>query len=46
MTELSVAVDIAVLDAGINLKTCVRMDGPLLGSIDGSAWRTARAGWS
>lgn len=33
-TELSVPVNIAVLDAGVNLKAFVRMDGALLGSID------------
>ncbi|MEO3748594.1 heme-binding protein [Plantactinospora sp. B5E13] len=32
--ELSVAVNIAVLDAGANLKAFVRMDSALLGSID------------
>jgi uncharacterized protein GlcG (DUF336 family) len=33
-TEMSVPVNIAVLDAGVNLKSFVRMDGALLGSID------------
>ena len=33
-TEISVPVNIAVLDAGANLKAFVRMDGALLGSID------------
>jgi uncharacterized protein GlcG (DUF336 family) len=33
-TETSVPVNIAVLDAGTNLKAFVRMDGALLGSID------------
>jgi uncharacterized protein GlcG (DUF336 family) len=33
-TEISVPVNIAVLDAGVNLKAFVRMDGALLGSID------------
>lgn len=32
--ETSVPVNIAVLDAGTNLKAFVRMDGALLGSID------------
>lgn len=32
--ELSVPVNIAVLDAGVNLKAFFRMDGALLGSID------------
>ena len=33
-TEMSVPVNIAVLDAGVNLKAFARMDGALLGSID------------
>lgn len=33
-TEISVPVNIAVLDAGVNLKAFARMDGALLGSID------------
>lgn len=33
-TEISVPVNIAVLDTGANLKAFVRMDGALLGSID------------
>ncbi len=32
--ELGVAMDIAVVDAGANLKTFARMDGAWLGSID------------
>jgi uncharacterized protein GlcG (DUF336 family) len=32
--ELGVAVNIAVLDAGVHLKAFTRMDGALLGSID------------
>ncbi len=33
-TELGVAMDIAVVDAGANLKSFARMDGAWLGSID------------
>jgi len=33
-TEIGVPVNIAVLDAGVNLKAFGRMDGALLGSID------------
>lgn len=33
-TEMSVPVNIAVLDAGVNLKAFARMDGALLGSVD------------
>jgi uncharacterized protein GlcG (DUF336 family) len=33
-TEISVPANIAVLDAGVNLKAFARMDGALLGSID------------
>lgn len=33
-TEMGVAMDIAVVDAGTNLKHFVRMDGAWLGSID------------
>src|SRR5262245_65953347 len=39
--ELGVAMDIAVVDAGANLKAFVRMDGAWLGSID-IAQRKAR----
>ncbi len=40
-TELGTAMDIAVVDAGANLKAFVRMDGAWLGSID-IAQRKAR----
>ena len=33
-SEMGVAMDIAVVDAGANLKTFARMDGAWLGSID------------
>lgn len=33
-TEINTAMDIAVVDAGANLKAFVRMDGAWLGSID------------
>lgn len=33
-TEIGIPVNIAVLDAGVNLKAFGRMDGALLGSID------------
>jgi uncharacterized protein GlcG (DUF336 family) len=33
-TDLGIAVNIAVLDAGANLKAFTRMDGAVLGSID------------
>lgn len=33
-TELSIPSNVAVLDAGVNLKAFSRMDGALLGSID------------
>ncbi len=33
-SEMGVAMDIAVIDAGANLKTFARMDGAWLGSID------------
>jgi uncharacterized protein GlcG (DUF336 family) len=33
-TEMSLAVNVAVFDAGANLKAFVRMDGALLGSVD------------
>ncbi|MBY8821941.1 GlcG/HbpS family heme-binding protein [Sphingomonas colocasiae] len=33
-TEIGVPVNLAVLDAGVNLKAFARMDGALLGSID------------
>ena len=33
-TEMGVRMDIAVVDAGANLKTFARMDGAWLGSID------------
>ncbi len=35
-TELGVAMDIAVVDAGANLKTFARMDGAWVGSIYGA----------
>lgn len=44
-TELSTLMDIAVIDAGGNLKTFARMDGAWLGSIDISIRKARTARW-
>ena len=44
-TELNTRMDIAVIDAGGNLKTFARMDGAWLGSIDISIRKARTARW-
>ena len=44
-TELNTRMDIAVVDAGGNLKTFARMDGAWLGSIDISIRKARTARW-
>ena len=44
-TELGTRMDIAVVDAGGNLKAFVRMDGAWLGSIDISIRKARTARW-
>jgi len=44
-TELGTRMDIAVVDAGGNLKAFVRMDGAWLGSIDISMRKARTARW-
>ena len=44
-TEINTRMDIAVVDAGGNLKTFVRMDGAWLGSIDISIRKARTARW-
>ncbi len=43
--EMGVKMDIAVVDAGANLKAFVRMDGAWLGSIDISQKKARTARW-
>ena len=44
-TEINTRMDIAVVDAGGNLKTFARMDGAWLGSIDISIRKARTARW-
>ena len=44
-TEMGVKMDIAVVDAGANLKAFVRMDGAWLGSIDIAQKKARTARW-
>ena len=43
--EMGIAEDIAVVDAGANLKAFVRMDGAWLGSIDIAVTKAKTARW-